>query len=93
MIPDELGGVKKVKRTYLPDGTVYELTAYCMTGPTCRVITDMNALQTELSNETPLHTVDSRGRIQDLKLGGALKIIAPSGVRCEILWGISCEKS
>lgn len=25
VIPDEFGGVKKVKRTYLPDGTVYNL--------------------------------------------------------------------
>ena len=40
-----------------------------------------------------------QGRIQDFKLGGggggggALKIIAPSGGRREIFWGISCEKS
>ena len=36
-----------------------------------------------------------QGRIQDFKLGGgvALKQIAASGGRCEIFWGISCEKS
>ena len=34
-----------------------------------------------------------QGRIQDFKLGGALKKIAPSGGRREIFWGFSCEKS
>jgi len=34
-----------------------------------------------------------QGRIQDFKLGGALKKIAPSGGRREHFWGISCEKS
>jgi hypothetical protein len=34
-----------------------------------------------------------QGRIQDFKLGGGLKKIAPSGGRRENLWGISCEKS
>ena len=34
-----------------------------------------------------------QGRIQDFKLGGALKKNAPSRGRCENLWGISCEKS
>ena len=36
-----------------------------------------------------------QGRIQDFNLGGgaALKKIAPSGGRCEHIWGISCEKS
>ena len=34
-----------------------------------------------------------QGRIQDFKLGGALKKIAPSGRRRENFWGISCEKS
>jgi hypothetical protein len=34
-----------------------------------------------------------QGQIQDFKLGGALKKIAPSGGRREIFWGISCEKS
>jgi hypothetical protein len=34
-----------------------------------------------------------QGRIQDFKLGGVLKIIAPSGGRRENFWGISCEKS
>jgi hypothetical protein len=34
-----------------------------------------------------------QGRIQDFKLGGALKNIAPSGGRRENFWGISCEKS
>ena len=34
-----------------------------------------------------------QGRIQDFKLGGALKIIAPSGASRENLWDISCEKS
>ena len=34
-----------------------------------------------------------QGRIQDLKLGGAIKQIAPSGGRLENVWGISCEKS
>jgi hypothetical protein len=34
-----------------------------------------------------------QGRIQDFKLGGALKEIAPSGGRREKFWGISCEKS
>jgi hypothetical protein len=32
-------------------------------------------------------------RIQDFKLGGALKKIAPSGGRRENCWGVSCEKS
>jgi hypothetical protein len=32
-------------------------------------------------------------RIQDFKLGGVLKQIAPSGGRCEQFWGILCEKS
>jgi hypothetical protein len=31
--------------------------------------------------------------MQDFKLGGALKQIAPSGGRREHIWGISCEKS
>jgi len=34
-----------------------------------------------------------QGWIQDFKLGGAVKIIAPSGARREHFWGISCEKS
>ena len=34
-----------------------------------------------------------QGRIQDFKLGGVLKKIAPSGGRREHVWGISCEKS
>ena len=34
-----------------------------------------------------------QGRIQDFKLGGALKKIAPSGGRRENFRGISCEKS
>jgi hypothetical protein len=34
-----------------------------------------------------------QGRIQDFKLGGALKKIAPSEGRRENCWGISCEKS
>ena len=34
-----------------------------------------------------------QGRIQDFKLGGALKKIAPSGGMREKFWGISCEKS
>jgi hypothetical protein len=34
-----------------------------------------------------------QGRIQDFKLGGALKQIAPSGGKRENIWGISCEKS
>ena len=33
-----------------------------------------------------------QGRIQDFKLGGELKKIAPSGGRRENVWGISCEK-
>ena len=33
------------------------------------------------------------GRIQDFKLGGPLKIIAPSGSRRANFWGISYEKS
>ena len=35
----------------------------------------------------------TQGRIQDFKLGDALKKIAPSGGRREAFWGISCEKS
>ena len=34
----------------------------------------------------------SQGRIQDFKLGGALRKTAPSGGRPEQFWGISCEK-
>jgi hypothetical protein len=34
-----------------------------------------------------------QGRIQDFKLGGTLKKIAPSEGRRENCWGISCEKS
>ena len=34
-----------------------------------------------------------QGQIQDFKLGGALKIMAPSGARRENFGGISCEKS
>ena len=30
---------------------------------------------------------------QDFQLGGALKIMAPSGAGRENFWGISCEKS
>ena len=37
--------------------------------------------------------VQQQGRIQDFKLGGAPKKIAPSGGRRENFWGISCEKS
>ena len=33
-----------------------------------------------------------QGRIQDFKVGGSLKKIAPSGGRHENFWGISCEK-
>ena len=33
-----------------------------------------------------------QGRIQDFKLGGVHKKIAPSGGRRENVWGISCEK-
>ena len=32
-----------------------------------------------------------QGRIQDFKLGGALKKIAPNGGRREHFWSISCE--
>ena len=35
----------------------------------------------------------NQGRIQDFKIGGALKIIGPSGARRENFLGISCEKS
>ena len=34
-----------------------------------------------------------QGRIQDFKLGGTLKKIAPSGGRRENIWGILCQKS
>jgi hypothetical protein len=37
--------------------------------------------------------IENQGRIQDFKLGGALKKIATSGGRRENFWGISCEKS
>ena len=37
--------------------------------------------------------VTLQGRIQDFKLGGALKKIGPSGGRRENFLGISCEKS
>jgi hypothetical protein len=40
-----------------------------------------------------LFTGRGQGRIQDFKLGGAVKKIAPSGGRRENFWGISCEKS
>jgi hypothetical protein len=33
-----------------------------------------------------------QGRIQDFKMGGSLKINAPTGGRREHFWGISCEK-
>ena len=36
--------------------------------------------------------IHMQGRIQDFKLGGALKKIAPSGGRRGHFWGISCEK-
>jgi hypothetical protein len=35
----------------------------------------------------------TQGWIQDFKLGGALKKIAPSGERRKHFWDISCEKS
>jgi hypothetical protein len=35
----------------------------------------------------------TQGRIQDFKLGGALKKIAPRGGRHKNCWGISCEKT
>ncbi|CAG2196562.1 unnamed protein product [Mytilus edulis] len=35
VIPDGIGGVKKVEKAILPDGTVYELSAYWMPDPTC----------------------------------------------------------
>ena len=41
---------------------------------------------------TVLH-ICCQGWIQDFKLGGALKKIAPSGGRRENCWVISCEKS
>ena len=34
-----------------------------------------------------------QGRIQDFKLEGTLKKIAPSGGRRENIWGILCQKS
>ena len=37
--------------------------------------------------------VDIQGRIQDFKLGGTLKKIAPSEGRRGNFWGISCQKS
>ena len=43
-----------------------------------------------------IYPTTMQGRIQDFKLGGgggALKKIAPSGGRCENVWGISSEKS
>lgn len=51
VIPDGFRGVKKVECAYLPDGTVYELTAYWMPDPTCRVF-NMNTTQEEESKET-----------------------------------------
>jgi hypothetical protein len=36
-----------------------------MPDPTCRLITYMNAMQTELSKETPLDTVDSDSESSD----------------------------
>ncbi|CAC5405924.1 unnamed protein product [Mytilus coruscus] len=35
IIPDGIGGVKKVEKAILPDGTIYELSAYWMPEPTC----------------------------------------------------------
>ena len=43
-----------------------------------------------VSNKMYTYTV--LGRIQDFKLGGALKKNAPIGGRRENIWGISCEK-
>ena len=37
--------------------------------------------------------VTPQGRIQDFKLGGALKKVAQSVGRREKFWGISCEKN
>ena len=35
VIPDGIGGVKKVEKAILPEGTVYEPSAYWMPDPTC----------------------------------------------------------
>jgi hypothetical protein len=43
--------------------------------------------------EHQYNIIQYQGRIQDLKLGGALKKIAPSGGRRNNYWDISCEKS
>ena len=51
VIPDGFGGVKKVERAYLPDGTIYELTAYWMPDPTCRIMSDTNIPPKETSEE------------------------------------------
>ena len=58
--------------------------------PTASTIPEiyMNRKQNE---KQTYHTV--QGRIQDKKLGGALKIIAPSGAKRENIWGISYGKS
>lgn len=34
-IPDGIGGVKKIEKVILPDGTIYELSAYRIPDPTC----------------------------------------------------------
>ena len=41
----------------------------------------------------PKCNIIRQGRIQDFKLGGALKKIARSGGWRENCWGVSCEKS
>ncbi|CAG2215712.1 unnamed protein product [Mytilus edulis] len=35
VIPDGIGGVKKVEKAILPNGTIYEISAYWMPDPTC----------------------------------------------------------
>ena len=55
------------------------------------LITSLWYLQTLLCEST-VHG-QTQERLQDFKLGGALKKIAPCGGRRENFWSISCEKS
>ena len=66
----------------------------CCQNRVCLGIVSITITLTNLESELLyIVTYSTQGRIQDFKLGGALKIMAPSGAQRENVWGISYTKS
>ena len=53
ILPTGYGGVKKVEKAILPDGTIYELTAYWMPDPECIVKKQETVISVEVEEDKP----------------------------------------